>query len=195
MPAPLPTSSEWTVGTARDGNRKNTVTPLSPFAPKHKKIKIKRKEIFGSRMIIVPIFQKKAFDFIDRHHRHHKKPVGSVFQLAVAEDSDIHGVCVVGRPVARHLQDGFTLEVTRLCTTGEKNACSMLYSAAWRVAKNMGYRRLITYILSDEPGTSLKAAGWKLIGERGGGSWNAPSRSRVDKHPLQSKLLFEASIL
>ena len=64
--------------------------------------------------------------------------------------------------------------------------------AAWRAAKALGYRRLITYTLNTEPGTSLRGAGWKLIGERGGGSWSVPSRPRVDKHPLQMKLLWEA---
>ena len=105
---------------------------------------------------------------------------------------ELVGVCTIGRPCARELQDGFTLEVTRLCTKGEKNACSILYSAAWRAAKNIGYRRLITYILKSETGTSLYASNWRLIGERGGGSLNVPSRPRIDKHPTEIKLLFEA---
>lgn len=140
---------------------------------------------------IVPIFQKEAFAFIKSHHRHHGAPVGSVFQIAVADEETIVGVAIVGRPVGRFLQNGWTLEVNRLCTDGTKNACSMLYSAAWRVTKELGYKRLITYILDSEPGISLNAAGWKLIGERGGGSWSVPSRPRVDAHPLQKKLLFE----
>lgn len=142
-------------------------------------------------LLVVPIFQSEAFAFITQLHRHHKKPVGSVFQIAVEENGKIVGVAVVGRPSARRLQDGFTLEVTRLCTDGTPNCCSMLYSACWRAAKELGYRKLITYILNTEPGTSLKASGWTLIGERGGGSWSVPSRPRVDKHPLQKKLLFE----
>lgn len=145
------------------------------------------------KLEIVPIFQDEAFAFISANHRHHRKPVGSLFQVALSDGEKIVGVGVVGRPVSRHLNDGFTMEVTRLCTDGTKNACSMLYSACWRIAKSMGYRRLITYILKSEPGTSLIAAGWKLIGERGGGSWNVPSRPRVDKHPLQKKILFEIS--
>lgn len=141
---------------------------------------------------IVPIFQDEAFEFISRHHRHHKKPVGSLFQIAAAaEAKGIVGVVVVGRPTVRGLQDGYTAEVTRLCTDGTNNACSMLYSAAWRAAKAMGYRRMITYILNTEPGTSLRASGWRLIGERGGGTWNRKDRPRVDKHPTQKKLLFE----
>lgn len=144
-------------------------------------------------MKVVPIFQRQAFDFIKKHHRHHVRPVGSIFQLAVEKDGTIVGVVVVGRPVARKLQDGFTAEVTRLCTNGEKNVCSMLYSAAWRVAKNMGYNRLITYILESESGISLRASGWTLVGVRGGGSWNVPSRKRIDKHPIGNKQLFEVS--
>lgn len=143
------------------------------------------------KLQVVPIFQKEAFAFIDRHHRHHKKPVGSIFQIAVSDGHKIVGVAVVGRPVSRHLQNGFTAEVIRLCTDGTKNVCSMLYAACWRVTKNMGYKKLITYILDTEPGVSLKASGWKLIGERGGDSWNRKSRPRVDKFPLQRKLLFE----
>lgn len=158
-------------------------------------------------LTIVPIFQKAAFEFISKYHRHHRKPVGSVFQLAVRAEYEacdrmtrrevliyeIVGVAVIGRPNGRRSQDGFTLEVTRLCTDGTKNVCSMLYAASWRVAKNMGYRKLMTYILNTEPGTSLKASGWTLIGERGGGSWSVPSRPREDKHPTQPKLLFEIS--
>lgn len=143
------------------------------------------------KLHIVPIFQREAFRFIEQHHRHHKKPVGSIFQIGVSAGEKIVGVVVVGRPNGRRQQDGFTAEVTRLCTDGTPNACSMLYAAAWRVCKSLGYRKLITYILNTEPGTSLKAAGWKLIGERGGGSWSVPSRPRVDKHPTQKKLLFE----
>lgn len=141
---------------------------------------------------IVPITQKEANAFVAKYHRHHKPVVGSVFQVAVAKGDEVVGVAIVGRPVSRMLDDGWTLEVNRLCTTGEKNACSMLYAASWRAAKALGYKRLITYILNTEPGTSLVAAGWKCLGEAGGGSWNVKSRPRVDHHPTQKKLLFEA---
>ncbi len=154
------------------------------------------------KLEIVPIFQSQAFAFIEKLHRHHKKPVGTVFQIAVSDGATIvecddfnvmaNGVATVGRPVSRHLQDGKTLEVTRLCTDGTKNACSMLYSACWRIARELGYTRVITYILHSESGISLKASGWTLVGERGGGSWNVPSRPRIDKHPTEKKLLFEA---
>lgn len=144
-----------------------------------------------TKISIVPIFQDEAFEFINRYHRHHKAPIGSLFQIAAAQNDTIVAVVVVGRPIARRLDDGFTAEVIRLCSDGTPNACSMLYAAAWRAAKAIGYRKLITYILNTEPGTTLKAAGWKLIGERGGGSWNVRSRPRVDKHPTQKKILFE----
>lgn len=142
-------------------------------------------------LTIVPIFQEEAFAFITQFHRHHKKPVGSIFQIAVSNNDKIVGVAVVGRPTYFGFQNGFTAEVTRLCTDGSRNACSILYAACWRASKELGYRRLITYILNTEPGTSLIATGFRLIGERRGGSWNSPSRPRVDKHPTQKKILFE----
>lgn len=144
-----------------------------------------------SKLFVVPIFQDEAFAFIEQKHRHHRKPVGSVFQIAVSDGEKIVGVAVVGRPTSRKNQDGFTAEITRLCSDGTKNVCSMLYAACWRAARAIGYRRLITFILNTEPGTSLKAAGWKLIGETTGGSWNSPTRPRIDKHPTQGKIKFE----
>ena len=142
---------------------------------------------------IVPISLSEAKAFIAKHHRHHIPSVGHKFSIAVADDSStVRGVATIGRPVARYLDDGWTLEVNRVATDGARNACSMLYAAAWRTAKNMGYRRLVTYTLSEEGGASLRGAGWKLIGERGGGSWSCESRPRVDKHPMQTKLFWEA---
>lgn len=142
---------------------------------------------------VQPITLGEAKVFVERWHRHHKPPVGGLFAIAVNDGTQVVGCVVVGRPVARMLQDGLTAEVTRLCVlAGQPNACSMLYAAAWRAARELGYRRLITYILGSEPGTSLKAAGWKLLGNRGGGSWSRDSRKRVDTHPLEQKQLWEA---
>ncbi len=108
------------------------------------------------------------------------------------DGGEVVGVAMVGRPVARHLQDGWTAEVTRCCTTGVKNACSMLYGACWRAARALGYRKLITYTLPEEGGGSLRGAGWWVVGNtnepRG---WNRPGRPRVDLHPLQCKLRWE----
>jgi hypothetical protein len=109
----------------------------------------------------------------------------------VADEEKVVGVIMVGRPVARHLDNGKTLEVTRCCTDGTKNAASKLYGAAWSAAKALGFRRLITYTLSSEPGTSLRAAGWKELYKTSGGSWSVPSRPRIDKHPLGQKTIWE----
>lgn len=140
---------------------------------------------------LVPIVFSEACEFVSKHHRHHKKPVGHKFSIAAAIDGVIVGVVMVGRPVGRHDDNGWTLEVNRLCTTGEKNACSFLYRAAWRVAKNLGYKRLITFILNTENGASLRASGFTLIGEAGGKSWSVKSRPRVDKSPQQLKMRYE----
>lgn len=144
---------------------------------------------------ITPIALDEANAFVETHHRHHKPVPGAKFCVAVSEGETVHGVAIVGRPVARMSDDGWTLEVNRVCTDGARNACSMLYGAAWRAAKALGYRRLITYTLPQEGGASLRAAGWKLLGERGGGNWNVPSRPRIDtaQHLQGQKLLWEAA--
>ena len=144
-------------------------------------------------LVIVPIKFKEACEFVRRHHRHHKPPVGHICSVACADGEKIVGVAIIGRPVARGLDNGFTAEVTRLATDGTKNACSKLYATAWRAVRALGYKKLVTYILDTEPGTSLKAAGWKCIGTCGGGSWGRKSRPRVDMHPQQLKLRFEKS--
>jgi hypothetical protein len=128
---------------------------------------------------------------VAEYHRHHKPVVGHIFSLGAEHDGRIVGVSIIGRPVARSRDDGLTAEVTRLCTDGTRNACSFLYGASSRAAFALGFQRIGTYILASEPGTSLTAAGWRLIGEVKGRSWSCQSRPRVDKHPLQAKLLFE----
>lgn len=138
---------------------------------------------------LVPIAVKDAKRWIDQHHRHHRAPLSALFAIAIADGGEIKGVATVGRPVARGNQDGWTAEVTRLAVLdGVGNACSKLYAACWRAARAMGYRKLITYTLKSEPGTSLVAAGWQVIGEVQGRSWSTPSRPRIDKHPLEDKI-------
>lgn len=139
----------------------------------------------------VPVDLSEANAFVAASHRHHKPVVGHKFSIGAALGDVIVGVAIVGRPVSRHRDDGLTLEVTRLCTDGTKNACSFLYGAAARAAFALGYKRIGTYILANEQGTSLQASGWRLIGEVKGRSWNCKSRPRVDKFPTQDKLLFE----
>ena len=94
---------------------------------------------------ICPLTFAEASAFVKQHHRHHPPPVGHKFSIGVANEiGRIVGVAMVGRPVSRHYDDGLTLEVNRTCTNGTKNVNSMLYGAAWRAAKALGYRRLIT---------------------------------------------------
>lgn len=139
-----------------------------------------------------PINFDEACAFIAEHHSHHMPPQGWKFGMAVNNGKKVVGVIVIGRPVARRADDGYTLEVTRCCTDGTKNAASMLYGAAWRAVRAMGYRKLITFTLNSEAGTSLIAAGWKVVGQTSGKSWSVPSRPRIDKHPLQGRLKWEA---
>jgi hypothetical protein len=145
-------------------------------------------------LAIVPCTLREARAYVAEHHRHHAPPQGGLFALACSDGEQIRGVAIVGRPVARELAaDDFAAEVTRCCTDGTRNACSMLYGAAWRAARALGYRRLVTYTLASEGGASLRAAGWHCIGEAGGGSWSRTSRPRVDTHPMQIKLRWERS--
>lgn len=147
------------------------------------------------KLTITPINLDEANAFVSRLHRHHKPVVGHKFCVACSDECGVRGVAIVGRPVSRYLDDGWTLEVNRCCTDGARNACSILYGAAWRVTKNLGYKKLITYTLPEEGGASLRAAGWKLIGQRGGGNWNVKSRPRIDtaEHLAGQKLLWEAA--
>lgn len=130
-------------------------------------------------MIAVPMELKDAQNYINTYHRHHQAAHRDKFRIAAMEDGKIVGVVQVGRPVSRVLDDSNTLEVLRLCSDGTKNVCSFLYSKAAKVAKEMGYKKIITYILESEPGTSLKATGWHCEATHVGGSdWNVPSRPR-----------------
>ncbi len=139
-------------------------------------------------MEIRPIAFREASRFVDEKHRHHSAPAGNKFCIGLYSGNDLHGVAICGRPSSRMIDDGFTCEVTRLCTDGIKNGCSMLYGASARIAREMGYKRIITYILCDEPGTSLKAAGWSLESDNcGGGSWSRKDRKRTDKAPMCKK--------
>lgn len=144
-----------------------------------------------SKLAAVAITLDEANAFVAKHHRHHGEVVGHRYSIGAAAGDKIVGVVIVGRPVARLRDDGLTLEVTRLCTDGTRNACSFLYGAAARAAFALGYKKIGTYILASENGASLKASGWRLVGEVKGRSWSCPSRPRVDTHPLQDKLLFE----
>lgn len=142
-----------------------------------------------------PMTYPDACEFIVRHHSHHLPPQGWKFGIGVNGGECVVGVVTIGRPVSRRLDDGWTLEVTRCCTDGTKHVASMLYGAAWRATKALGYRRLITYTLQSEPGTSLRAAGWKVLYETAARpkGWDVPSRPRTVKAPTCGKTLWEAS--
>ena len=143
-------------------------------------------------MNITPVTLTEAFIFVNKVHRHHPAPQGGLFAIAVSEGEEVVGVAIVGRPVARHSDASWTVEITRVAVMeGYPNACSMLYGACWRAARAMGYKKAITYTLDTEKGTSVKAAGWKCVGQTKGRSWNVPSRPRIDKHPLQMKFRWE----
>ena len=117
-------------------------------------------------MVISPITLKAAQAFIAQHHRHNKPPRGHKFSIGPKNaEGELIGVATAGRPVARHFDDGLTIEVNRTCTTGERNANSVLYGAVWRAARAMGYHRCITYTQADESGASLRAAGFVRVKE------------------------------
>lgn len=136
----------------------------------------------------VPITLRAANAYVAENHRHHGPTVGHKFSIGCAdEEGRLVGVVIVGRPVSRHYDDGFTAEVLRLCTDGTRNACSLLYGAAWRAARAMGYRKIVTYILDTEDGASLRAAGYKCEGQAGGIAWTGVRKPKEQKYPAQMK--------
>lgn len=150
---------------------------------------------------IRPIGLSDANNYVEQFHRHNKATAGHKWSIACYEGEKLVGVAIAGRPIARNLDDGLTIEIRRVCTDGTYNACSKLYGACARIAKEMGYRRVITYTLQSEPGTSLNASGWTNCGTAGGLSWDTPSRPReveqitifgtVRKYPNERKIRWE----
>jgi hypothetical protein len=139
--------------------------------------------VSANELHIVPVSFADACAFVSEHHRHHKPPIGHKFSLGVAKGEVLVGVAIVGRPVSRVIQaEGGVLEVVRTATDGTPNANSMLYGASWRASRALGYTRLITYTQEGESGASLKAANFRIVGERAPrAGWNMPSRPRVSK--------------
>ena len=142
-------------------------------------------------MNVTPVTLREARAYVDRTHRTHRAPQGGLFAIGASDAGELVGVVIVGKPVARMLDDDFTVEVTRLASDGTRNVCSMLYRAAWRASRAMGYRKLVTYTLATEPGSSLLGAGFRLVGAVRERSWDRPLRPRVDMHPTQQKLRWE----
>ena len=131
---------------------------------------------------------KTANEYVAKYHRHHKPTAGHKFSICcVDEQNQIVGVAICGGPVSRILDDGDTLEINRLCTDGTYNACSMLYGACARIAKDMGYKKIITYILQSENGSSLKASNFVCEGPAGGEIWTGKRSGRDNGVPKEKK--------
>lgn len=144
-------------------------------------------------MRVVPMTLRQANDFVATHHRHNKPVRGCKFAIGALDGDELVGVAIVGRPLARMLDDGFTAEVLRVCVKdGVRNACSFLYGRAWRIWQQMGGRRMVTYTLQTEPGSSLRGAGWKVVGKTKAEPWSRAERQR-DWQPIyeQTKLRWE----
>lgn len=139
-----------------------------------------------------PVTLSKANELVADLHRHHKPVRGHRFSLSVVDPDDcLRGVAICGRPVARGIDQERVVEATRVCTDGTANVPSMLYGAVCRTQKAMGFDHAMTYVLASEPGTSLRAAGWKPVAHVAGRSWDTPSRPRTDKHPTEDKIRWE----
>lgn len=136
---------------------------------------------------IRPITLKTANNFVDSYHRHHSGTVGCKFAIGLFEEDNLIAVAICGRPVSRYLDNGEICEINRCCTVGDGNACSMLYGACSRIAKNMGYKKVITYTLESESGISLKASGFTCEGKAGGTHWTG-KRNRGQSIPCEMKL-------
>ncbi len=134
-----------------------------------------------------PLELRQANEFVSTLHRHHDPVYRDKFRIGCRKGDKLVGVVQLARPVSRVLDDGKTIEVVRLCTDGTRNACSFLYSTAARIAREMGYQKIITYILDEETGVSLKAAGWHKEADTKGGTWDCPSRPRKTTAPQNKK--------
>ena len=139
---------------------------------------------------IRPISIRDANAFVEVYHRHHGAKTGCRFALAVTEGGVLHGVAICSNPVARNADDGLTLEVSRLCTDGTYNACSILYAACARTAKAMGFKKIQTYILESEQGTSLKASGWISEGLCGSETWSGKSKRQIERERYVQEEMF-----
>lgn len=135
-----------------------------------------------ARQKVVPLTLRQANDFVAQHHRHSKPVRGLKFALGAEAGGELVGVAIAGRPVARVLDDGRTLEVLRVATLGQRNLNSFLYGAIRRTAQAMGYERLITYTLKSETGASLRASGYEITGSVTKRNWDTPSRPRDPGH-------------
>ena len=121
----------------------------------------------SDKLEVMPVSLREANEFVLNFHRHNKPTQGGKFAIAACYGEEMVGVAIVGRPVSATLQDGVTAEVTRVCVLADapKNTCSFLYGRCWRIWQQMGGKRMVTYTLQEESGSSLRGAGWKIVGE------------------------------
>ena len=125
-----------------------------------------------------PISLKLANKFVAAYHRHNKPVAGHKFSIGLVLNEKLVGVAICGRPVARMADDGLTLEVLRVCTDGTRNANSMLYSRVKKIAQVMGYKKVLTYTLTEESGSSLRAVGVQKDGIVKPREWSREKRKR-----------------
>lgn len=134
---------------------------------------------------------REACGFIARHHRHHVPPQGGIVALGLWEDEKLVGIGILGRPLARAAQMNGDAELIRLCVLPDvAHAASALQARMKRVAQSLGFRRMLTYTLADEAGTSMRAAGMQRdIDLTRGGEWTTPTRKRLAAiHPTARKI-------
>lgn len=153
------------------------------------------------RLKIIPTTLREANAFVERFHRHNKKTQGHKFSVGAVAGEDLVGVAIVGRPVARKLDDGFTTEITRVCVKPEapKNTCSFLYGRCWRIWQQMGGLRMITYTLQSESGSSLRASDWKILGEtrnwKPGKGWTTRENREWQQIHSEEKYRWEKNVI
>lgn len=116
-----------------------------------------KKRMTRAGLEIRPVTLRQAKEFVAQNHRHHLPPQGHKFSIGLYAGDRMVGCAICGRPVSRYLDNNEICEITRLCTDGTENACSMLYGACCRIAREMGYKKMITYTLASENGASLRA--------------------------------------
>lgn len=145
----------------------------------------------GKSLEVIPVTLREANEFVSNFHRHNKPTQGGRFAIGASTNDEMIGVAIVGRPVARLLDDGWTSEVTRVCVVDHapKNTCSFLYGRCWRIWQQMGGKRMVTYTLQEESGSSLRGAGWKILGETKPDGWDRENRKR-DWQPIYGQLKF-----
>jgi hypothetical protein len=146
-----------------------------------------------NKMVVMPTELSQANDFVKKNHTHAGAEVGHLFSLALWLNRKLIGVCIVGRPKSRHLDDGLTVDISRNCVLrGYPNACSKLYGAAIRMAKKRGFKKAITYTLMSEHGSSVKAANFLLEAENcGGKEWTGNRKFKCKSGELKRRWGYE----